>query len=467
MNREKEFIKNVSILGIGKLLPKFCSFATLPILTACLTKEEYGTFDLIATLVMLVIPVATLQIGSAAFRFLIDCRGDREKTTAIISNIFWITIPISLIVSFVVQFFFMDIGILDRCLIAMYLFLDALHLTIGQITRGIGRNADFSANAVILSVTNMMVTIAAVYIAGMGLTGVLTSLVSAQAVSTLYLILRTKIWKYLDLRAVSSREAGKLLAYSWPMVPNNLSSWILKLSDRLIITAFLGVEANAVYAVANKIPSLLAMGQQLLVMAWHENASIAVKDTDSDVYYSRMLDKIFSLMFGCTVLLIAAVPLLFRVFIRGEYSGAYCQMPVLILAMFFFVMSSFFGGIYIAHKKTVNTGISTMVAASINLVIDFALVRCIGIWAGSVSTLVSYLLLYFYRLVNCRKFQPMEIHWKKQLLQIVILAGMLILCFQRTAAMNGINMLLAVVFGLYFNRNTAGILMKKIKKIGR
>ena len=72
------------------------------------------------------------------------------------------------------------------------------------------------------------------------------------------------------------------------MVPNNLSNWVLSASDRLVITAVLGVEANAVYAVAGKIPNLLATLQGTFTLAWQENASISANDADAAEYYSNM-----------------------------------------------------------------------------------------------------------------------------------------------------------------------------------
>lgn len=69
MSREGKLAKNTLILGVGTFLPKFASFITLPILTGCLTKSEYGIYDLITVLVSLLLPVATLQIQAAAFSF--------------------------------------------------------------------------------------------------------------------------------------------------------------------------------------------------------------------------------------------------------------------------------------------------------------------------------------------------------------------------------------------------------------
>jgi len=467
MSREKDLVKNTLVLSIGKFMPKLIAIVTLPILTQYLTKREYGTYDLITTLVMLVIPIATLQIQSAAFRFLIDCRGDKEKSSEIISNIFVVTIPISLIASIVIQFFFAEWSVYIRVFIALYFFLDTIHLTIAQVARGIGNNRAFSVGAIIVSATSMITVVITVLWLRTGLLGVTIALTMAQLISTIYLIVKTDFFSYLSIEKISINRIKELLAYSWPMVPNNLSAWVLKLSDRLVISGFLGLEANAVYSVANKIPSMLSMAQSIMVMAWQENASIAANDADADQYYTKMLDRVFNLMFGCTVLLIAATPILFRLLIRGDYAEAYYHMPVLILAMFFFVMSSYFGGIYIAHKRTVNVGISTMAAAGINLAIDLAFVKVIGVWAGSLSTLVAYAVLYFYRMFNCQKFQRIEVHYLKQALMILVMVLLLVSCFLQQRILNIINIIAAVILFWYFNRDVVNTALQTIKKTAK
>lgn len=468
MSREKDLVKNTFILSIGKFLPKLTSFVTLPVLTACLTKAEYGTYDLIATLVMLVIPVATMQIQSAAFRFLIDCRGDKKASSEVISNIFVVTLPVTILCSFIIQFFFARFSLAVRILIIVYFLLDTLYLTIGQITRGLGNNKAYSVASITLSVVYMAGVVLFVYFRNAGLRGVMEALSVAQVAGILYLTVQCRLDSYLSFRYVSAAKIKELLAYSWPMVPNNLSSWVLKLSDRLVITAVLGVEANAVYAVANKIPNLLSIAQSIMVMAWQENASLAAGDADAEDYYTSMLDRVFSLMFGYTVLLIAATPILFKILIKGDYAEAYFQMPVLILAMFFFMMSSYFGGIYIAHKRTVNVGISTMVAAGVNLLIDLLFVRLIGIWAGSISTLAAYTLLYFYRMVNCQSFQPIRINMKKQMGLILIMVVLLISCFMQNFVLNIVNIIAAVACFTIFNREIVvrsfELVMKKIRR---
>ena len=84
MSRESALAKNTAILAIGVFLPKVASIIILPILTGYLTMEEYGTYDLITVLVSMLLPAVTLQIQTAAFRYLIDVRDDVEQGTTII-----------------------------------------------------------------------------------------------------------------------------------------------------------------------------------------------------------------------------------------------------------------------------------------------------------------------------------------------------------------------------------------------
>ena len=177
------------------------------------------------------------------------------------------------------------------------------------------------------------------------------------------------------------------------MVPNSMSMWVMRVSDRLVVTFFMGVAANAVYSVANKIPQLLTVAQTTFNMAWQENASIASKDDDAPAYYSQMFRAVFDFMAGVFGLLVAATPILFALLIRGDYGEAYYQMPILFLAMFFFSIAGYLGGVYVAYKKTTSVGITTALAAVCNLVFDIATIQWIGLYAASGSTLISYLFL--------------------------------------------------------------------------
>ena len=188
-------------------------------------------------------------------------------------------------------------------------------------------------------------------------------------------------------------------------------------------TAVLGIEANAIYAAANKLPNVFSAAQNTFIYAWQENASIAVNDSDREAYYSNLCNEIWKMLIGLLALLITATPLLFRLLIRGDYADAYYQMPILFFGMLFSCMSSVIGGIYIAYKKTVNVGLTTTAAAILNLAVDIGCVHRIGIWAGSISTLVAYLFLVVFRMFDVQKFQKVHFEYNKIIFGIIIWIG--------------------------------------------
>ena len=67
MNREKSLVKNTIIITIGKICTQLITFLLLPVYTALLSTEEYGTVDLLNTLVSLCLPIVTFQIEQALF----------------------------------------------------------------------------------------------------------------------------------------------------------------------------------------------------------------------------------------------------------------------------------------------------------------------------------------------------------------------------------------------------------------
>lgn len=79
MSRKTELAKNTAILTVGKLCTQCISFFLLPLYTAILSTEEYGTFDLLVTYSTLLLPLVNWQLDQGLFRFMLDYRGNKEE----------------------------------------------------------------------------------------------------------------------------------------------------------------------------------------------------------------------------------------------------------------------------------------------------------------------------------------------------------------------------------------------------
>lgn len=463
MSRESKLAKNTFIIAIGTFLPKFASLITLPILTGCLTKEEMGTYDLLTVLVSFLLPAATLQIQTAAFRFLIDVRHDKNEIKTIVTNIVCFIAPTSLIALIILFLVLYMQTVPVRVLICLYFLVDIAVNTARQICRGIGRNFDYSISAILSALGKLILAVVFVYWLRAGLLGTVFSLFTASLFSLLYLCFRARLFQYIDFRYYNLPKLKEMLRYSWPLVPNSMSMWVMRVSDRFVISLVMGVSANAVYAVANKIPSILNLAQNTFTLAWQENASVVSKDKDASEYYSSMFRTMFDLMAGFFGVLIAATPLLFRILVRGDYSEAYNQIPILFVATFFYSMATFLGGIYIAYMKSTSVGITTILAAAINLIVDFATIRWIGLYAASGSTLVSYIFLFVFRIIDVQKIVKIRVQIYHILWVIFAMVMESVLCFFQQMPFNIINIIIgSALFGV-LNRNFIHAVVRKSK----
>lgn len=466
MSREKKLAFNTMLLGIGEVVPMITGFITLPIYTMMLTKAEYGTYDLINILIVVGVPVVTLQIQQGAFRFMVDCREDPKGLSKIITNVYAYVVP-ALLLALMAIFLAIPGSLVNRIFTCLYIFIETVARINGGIIRGFGMNKEYTLGTVINAVGSMVLAVLLLYILDMGLTGLLLSLFLARMISVVYIMAKSRIMGYLDFACISRTYLWELLRYSIPMVINALQLWVVRFSDRVVITVALGLEMNAVYAVANKIPTLLNTASGTFNTAWRESASIAVGDDDFDEYCTGIFTTLFRILAGGLALLIAGAPLIFAIFIKGSYEESYLQMPILFMAAFFSCLSGSFGVIYIANKITSRMAVSSFIGALLNLVINIAFVQKIGLYAASISTLVSYMVLSLYRMYDIRKLVKIRYRYKEFALQIVTLATMCLICSVGSLWSNILNLIIGTVAALTWNRQLLMQWIDKFRKRGK
>lgn len=249
------------------------------------------------------------------------------------------------------------------------------------------------------------------------------------------------------------------------------------MSDRLILTQMVDSAANGIYAMANKFPNIINVLYGYFYTAWKESAAKIIKDDNKNKYYTSIYHDAKRFLYAVTICLIAAMPFVFPIFINKTYDEAYIYIPLVMIATYYSNLSSFYGGIFSAYKDTKIMGSTTIIAAIINLIIDFALVKYFKIYAACISTLIANLIVYFYRKKKLKKYIRLrELKWKGPMLFLAII------CFAYYAKyipsigqnqvliwiINIISLLIAILYSLannwYFIKSILGTLKGKVRK---
>jgi O-antigen/teichoic acid export membrane protein len=104
------------------------------------------------------------------------------------------------------------------------------------------------------------------------------------------------------------------------------------------------------------------------------------------------------------MILVAVNYLVFKIFVKGDFVEAFYQVPILYVGVFLNSLVSFFGGIYIALEKTKKIGMSSLAGAVINITLNVLFIHYLGLYAASISTVISYFAILLYRAHDLKKF---------------------------------------------------------------
>ena len=139
MSRIKDLAKNTLIITIGRISTQFITFLLLPLYTALLTTEEYGTVDLITTLVQLFIPIVSLMIDQGVFRYLLSSENENTKKE-VISNAFFLLLGLNFVFIIIYLLLLPLITVKYKIWILLILVITAFSNLFLQISRGLKKH---------------------------------------------------------------------------------------------------------------------------------------------------------------------------------------------------------------------------------------------------------------------------------------------------------------------------------------
>lgn len=419
MSKGKDLVKNTAILMAAKLATHFVSFFLMPLYTAILSTEEYGESDVYSTLATILLPFFTLQIEMSLFRFFISDKdeAERKKTVTSAFCISGICLGAAAVIYLAVSAF---VTVKYRFVLLLFYSSLTLLTLLLQTARAKGDNICYGTATFLSSFISILLNLLLVAWLRYGVVGILSAQIISNVITSCFILIRTRILRYFRISILDYEKSIKMLKYSTPLILNQISSWVINYSDRLIILKLLNIGMNGIYAVANKFSNILAMLFNMYMVAWTENIVRTMDSENNEQYLSKVIGLSFNAYLIVITGIINLMPFVFGWLINEAFADAYPHIPLLLFSTFFYGMAAMIGSIYVAYGKTKSVSITTAVSALINVTVHISLVRIIGLYAASVSTIVSFILLFIYRLIDVQKFCPIRIELKKVILPLAI-----------------------------------------------
>ena len=417
-NKYKRLAYDILIFFIGTVLAKAIQFILMPLYTSYMTTEAYGIAELTNNLSEFFFPIATLCIYEAAFRYVVDPEFDNNRIIVAIIKVMVSSFCIGFVIAFVSRELF-------QYEYAFYLFFISyaysMRMCIAYYVRGLGLSKVFAMSGVVNAFSLGAFSVIFLVMLETTIKGYLISIGLSYFVTAIYLFLRGKIFKNIDIHIKSKMDLKILFKYSIPLIFFNILYWFTTISGRYILLWFTDSSTAGKYVAAIKIAAVINMVQQAVYAAFQLNASRMYIEQDKETYYSEIMNLFISgyCVFGAFI--VCFTPVLAKLSLKNDFYSASCYLPLIMFAALVNCISSLLGTMYSAYKKTQKIVGVSIVGAMVNIGVGVLLTPSFGIWGVCIASICCYLCQVIYKFIDIAKFCKIDYNWKLIILNMSIL----------------------------------------------
>ncbi|KAF5042751.1 hypothetical protein DSECCO2_509350 [anaerobic digester metagenome] len=429
MDKYKKLIYNTFIFGISTFSSKILVFLLLPLYTRILSNADYGVVDLIVQTANLLIPIVSIGVTNGVIRFGLDKSNNSSDvfSTGLFTIlggfiIFLLFEPLLSKIKYISDF---------TSLIYVFVLMSSLRSLCTQFIRSKQLVRLYAFDGVLSTITTIAFNILYLVVLKLGINGYVLAIISSDFLSVVFLFYTAKLHRYIKLKPKKKSTAKNMLKYSIPLIPSTIFWWITNVSDRYIVAYMLGAEANGLYAISYKIPTIVTLLSSIFIEAWQLSA-VSEKDTEyREHFFTNVFKSYASLIFISASGLILLVKIITRILVSEAFYASWQYVPFLIIATTFSCLATFLGSIYFVEKKSNLSLVTTFFGAIVNIILNILLIPKIGVNGAAIATFLSYASVFVLRAFSTKKF--VKINWNSNKLfinTVVLLLQSIIIIFE-------------------------------------
>lgn len=202
------------------------------------------------------------------------------------------------------------------------------------------------------------------------------------------------IWSYLIFsgRTLYKKKYWKLsLQLSLPLVGYSIAAQILNVSDRLMIDKMIGTSAVGIYSTLYTVSSLSLLVWNAINASFVPYMFQGIEKKDNSI--SKVSFFLLALYSALAVAFVLFAPEIVNILATKEYYEAIYIMPPIAGGVYLTAVSHMYSNIMIYYKKTKYIMYASIIAASVNVILNMIFIPIYGYKAAAYTTLISYIIL--------------------------------------------------------------------------
>ncbi len=425
MERLKLFVTNFFVYGLGGAISKLVPFLMLPIVTRLMPNTTFfGLNDISHIIVSISSALAIMGMYDAMFRLFFE-KEDEQYKKSICSSAFAFTLTMSILIflvliignSFFTAIFF---GSQDYKIL---LYLTAISSLIGSTNAIVSAPTRFNNERKLYLLANTISSVLSyaiaipllinhLYIIALPLSSIIAAL-------TIELAFYIHNKKWFSVSYVKIDLIKQMLIIALPLFPNFLIYWIFNSADKLMIAKILGNDQVGIYAIGSKIGQVSQLIYTAFAGGWQYFSFSTMKDADQVQLTSNILEYLAAITALAGIIMMTFNEAIFSLLFKGDYLkgrevSVYLFISPLLLMLFQIGCNQF-----IIIKKTLPSLFILLSGAIINIILNYVLIKVIGIEGAAIATLTGYTLSVTICIIILQKMKLLKMNQRFFMLAIV------------------------------------------------
>ena len=415
---------NTLIFAISSFSSKLLTLIVQPFLTYAMAEiSDLGLSKILSQYANLLIPFVSMGMSNAIIRFGLD-KGNSEKqvfTNGLLTILGGFGI---LVLCWPVARFLPDMAQYGL-LIYLYVLMSCLRTLCTQFVRSRQWNKLVAVDGVLCTVATMAFYV--LYLVGFkwGANGYLLAIISGDLVSVLFLMITGKLWNYVELKGVNKDLWKQMLHFSLPMIPAQISFWIINASDLFFVRRMCdglgGHDGNAwsgLLSTGYFLPTILTTLGLIFYDAWQLSA--VTEEEGRARFFTKIFRTYSSVLFCCAAGIIWLCRPVMHV-MKSNYYYAWHFVPFLVLASTCSCFNQFMNSVYVVTKKSSRSMVTMMAGAISNCVMNYFFIKWWGPIGATYASFLGLALVFTLRSIDANRMIHMHVHPGRVLLNVGLL----------------------------------------------
>lgn len=415
MDESKKYKKASFCYLIGNLFNKGLAFLTIPIFTRLLSTADYGIINTYSSWAGILSMIVGFAMHMSIRNAFVDYKDDTESyLSTIIKFTLLSSLGFMLIFYAFVKIFKINISLF---LVFVCLFHSVASSIIEDVSCYFMMKYNYIKRTILMILPNLIYVCVAIFLISHILKKdlYLGKIIPEALTIIIFAIILSVCYTRKGFNTAYIKHALKI---SLPLILHGAALNILSNSDRIMITWLADASQSGIYSIVysfGMITYIITVSLDGIWIPWfmkkmHEKASKEINSVTLD--YIRLVTYIM-----CCLIIVS--PELLKLLADKAYWEGIKLMPIIIVANFLFFAYNIYSNLEHYYKKSNQITALTILAAVLNLILNYIFIPKFGYVAAAFTTAISYFVIFILHSIYSKKLNSNVFSIKMFILPII------------------------------------------------